>query len=206
MVFNGYDRCPNFKIKKMKKLFFFTLLCAFSLAGFSQEKNDDNKKNIVKVNVGGIFLGSGALNYERAVSTKSAIQFGIAGGALWTGFYNYSFFGVEAAYRCYFTGKAPKGTYFSPAVAFMSGNTQYQPLLSVPSLIDNTTTGSGSMISMVIGHQWIFHNNWTFDINAGIANWSLNWKNSNSFWDNTSDSEPFNGIWPKGAVSFGYNF
>jgi hypothetical protein len=214
MVCNGYDRCPNFKIKKMKKLFFFTMLCAFSLAGFSQEKNVDDKKNIVKANLGGILLGTGYVAYERAISPKSSLQVAIGGGAFVLplfDFYSYSFFGGGAEYRYYFTGKALDGTYFAPGVAFMSGVSDYKsyPLFGVPTTT-TTTSGSGSMISLVIGHQWVFDNHWSIDVNGGIANWNINWKNETSFWDNPiysdKNEKPLNGILPQVAFSLGYNF
>ena len=172
----------------MKKILLVLVLGAIML-----NVNAQDRVNVIKVNPLGLLFGSANLSYEKALTTKSALQINASITSLSVMSTKYSGFGIGADYKLYLSASkdAPRGMYFAPGLSFSS--------ITVKNDMGDKGTGSIFALKGVIGHQWIWNSGFSLDLNGGIAyylNGDIN-INGDSY-------SKFSGIMPALGLSLGY--
>ncbi|PWJ38465.1 DUF3575 domain-containing protein [Sediminitomix flava] len=171
----------------MKKalLLFFALLLTTSIVN----AQDEQPKNLVKVNPLGALLSVYNLTYERQIGET-------ASSVLLSGEYlNWSTLGITGTsvgieYRFHFSKNrtSPAGMYLSP-------------VLSVGSLTETSSDNSVAFtrIGAVFGHQWIYDSGFVLDLYGGYGSYSFD---ESSFDEGTSISA----TGPILGIALGYAF
>jgi hypothetical protein len=145
----------------MKKLFTCVLLFAV-IAGAKAQ--DQSRQNAVKINPLSLFLATGNVSYERAISEKSSLQLGVFYSGVNISGLKYSGFGITPEYRIYVAGRqeAMNGLYVGPFLRYQSF-----------SLKDKNTSDEASFKSFgggaLLGWEKTWDSGFVLDLFAGPA-------------------------------------
>jgi Protein of unknown function (DUF3575) len=145
----------------MKKTLILFLLIVFTIPSLSQENaNVSSEKNVLKINILSLFLGTGSIFYERKISNLTSAQMGVA----YMNFkiMNTKFTGLilTPEFRIYVKKQAIDGFYVAPYLRYQNFT-----------LDDNSAASKGSLTSMgggfLLGRQWIKKSGFNMDLFFG---------------------------------------
>lgn len=172
----------------MKKLFTCVLLFAV-IAGAKAQ--DESKQNAIKINPLSLFLATGNVSYERAVSENSSVQLGIFYSGVNISGLKYSGLGITPEYRFYVAGRrqALNGMYVAPFLRYQnfslkdkdSGDEASFSSFGGGALLGwEKTWGSGFVLDLFAGPSYNSGkvksdsgNEDQFDVSAGISGFGV---------------------------------
>jgi hypothetical protein len=178
----------------MKKLLFIAIIAIAGLGKLNAQEQ------IIKINPLAILRGTDLVSYERAIGEKTSFQISGAIGGFEIGDTKYTSIGAGAQYRFYFE-EALKGLYAAADVSFQGGSAEFNSLI-LPNTKEKTDFTSLN-IGGKVGHQWIWENGFSFELNLGIGYRSFNYDTSDT--SALSDLKG-SGILPSFRLSLGYAF
>jgi hypothetical protein len=143
-----------------KELAFIIGYLAISISIYGQ---DQPYKNVLKLNLPGIYVRSGVITYERVIRNKRSFEVGLAFEAPGSEYVSGGI-GFFSAYRFYLSKSlvAPAGFYISPGLVYIYGGTN-------GSYVRKT---SAIQLQGVAGYQWLIKQHFTLDVNAGVRIYS----------------------------------
>jgi hypothetical protein len=125
----------------MKKL---VLITAFAAAVFGANAQEGNK-NAVKINPLSLFLATGNVSYERAVSENQSFQLGLFYTGVGISDLKYSGLGITPEYRFYIAGhkQVMNGVYVAPFLRYQNFSIKDK---STDDKVSFTSMGGGALL------------------------------------------------------------
>jgi Protein of unknown function (DUF3575). len=170
----------------MKKV---VLITAF-VAAFVGAHAQDGNQNVVKLNPLSLFLATGNVSYERAVSSNQTFQIGLFYTGVGISDLKYSGLGITPEYRFYVAGRkeAMNGVYVAPFLRYQNFNIKekssgdkvsYSSFGGGALLGWEKTWGSGFVLDLFLGPSYnsgkikenVNEDEW--DISSGIDGFGL---------------------------------
>ncbi|MFN3550448.1 MAG: DUF3575 domain-containing protein [Endomicrobiia bacterium] len=157
----------------MKKIIIFLVLSIYFLPLIAQEKTEKiygNEHNAIYVNVIPLFIGQINAHYERLLSDKLSVMFGLGAaskiygidhGSDWSILVTLYKIGI-GIYPAGRYGKTLRGVYFMPKYTGINVNAKYKPL-------DISDTNNAFAIGIDIGHRWVLQEGLMFDLSIGMG-------------------------------------
>jgi hypothetical protein len=181
----------------MKKLL---VIVAFFATVSGVQAQEAGRSNAIKINPLSLFLATGNVSYERAVSSQASVQLGAFYSSFGLGDLKYTGYGVTPEFRFYFAGhkEALNGVYVAPFA-------RYQSFKLSEKSADNTTSFTAIGGGATIGWQKMWGSGFVLDIFAGPSYSSAKFKNE-------SDQDEFNvqggltGFGVRTGITLGFGF
>jgi hypothetical protein len=149
-----------------------------------------NAQSVIKVNPIGLAFGSINADYEKFLNDKTSFQIGANFISRKIDDVRYTGFGVQAQYRWYLTkNDRPKGLFVGPTAAF--NFVGYDD-----NFAEESDNYSFLAIGGLIGYQWVFGENFTFE--AGIG------PNFGIPFSDVDDDAFGTGVYPQISLALGY--
>lgn len=180
----------------MKKLVLVTALVAALTGAHAQE----NYKNAVKINPLSLFLATGNVSYERAVTENQSFQLGVFYTGVKISDLKYSGVGITPEYRFYIAGhkEAMNGVYVAPFARYQNFSIQDK---TNNDKISFSSIGGGALL----GWEKTWSSGFVLDIFLGPS------YNSGTIKDNTNEenwdiSGGIDGFTLRTGITLGFSF
>ncbi len=181
----------------MKKLLLFAFI---ALPGMHLSAQDGPHPNAIKINPLSLFLATGNVAYERAVTDNQSFQIGAFYSGVGLGDIKYSGLGITPEYRFYFAGRkeALNGVYAAPFLRYQSFSLKNK---SSANEAKYSSFGGGA----TIGWQKMWDSGFVLDLFVGPSMNSGKFKN-NSDEDEFDISSGIDGFGVRTGITLGFGF